>query len=88
MIGYLLIGVLILTMVFVMGLISLSNTTGDWAVILVVMLLCVGISFIIQYHKEIPSAMGVYRGNTELQITYQGKLPIDSVVIYKKGGKK
>lgn len=35
-----------------------------------------------------PSAMDVYRGKTELRITYEGKTPVDSVVIYKKGGEK
>ena len=28
-------------------------------------------------------AIEVYRGNTELQITYQDSIPIDSVVVYK-----
>ena len=28
-------------------------------------------------------AIEVYRGNTELQITYQNNIPIDSVVVYK-----
>lgn len=35
-----------------------------------------------------PSPMDVYRGKTELRITYEGKTPVDSVVIYKKGGEK
>lgn len=35
-----------------------------------------------------PSAMDVYRGKTELRITYEGKTPVDSVVIYKKGDEK
>ena len=35
-----------------------------------------------------PSAMDVYKGKTELRITYEGKTPVDSVVIYKKGGEK
>ena len=29
-------------------------------------------------------ALDVYEGNTELRITYEGKVPVDSVVIYKK----
>lgn len=33
-----------------------------------------------------PSPMDVYRGKTELRITYEGKTPVDSTVIYKKGG--
>lgn len=32
-----------------------------------------------------PSPMDVYRGKTELRITYDGKTPVDSTVIYKKG---
>lgn len=35
-----------------------------------------------------PSAMDVYRGKTELRITYEGKTPVDSVVIYKEGGEQ
>lgn len=35
-----------------------------------------------------PSAMDVYKGKTELRITYEGKTPVDSVVIYKKGGEE
>ena len=31
-----------------------------------------------------PTALDVYKGNTELRITYEGKVPVDSVVIYKK----
>lgn len=32
-----------------------------------------------------PSPMDVYRGKTELRITYEGETPVDSTVIYKKG---
>ena len=35
-----------------------------------------------------PSAMDVYKGKTELRITYEGKTPVDSTVIYKEGGEK
>ena len=35
-----------------------------------------------------PSPMDVYRGKTELRITYEGKTPVDSTVIYKKGGEE
>ena len=31
-----------------------------------------------------PSAMDVYKGKTELRITYEGKTPVDSTVIYKE----
>lgn len=35
-----------------------------------------------------PSALDVYRGKTVLKITYEDKVPVDTVVIYKKGGEK
>lgn len=31
-----------------------------------------------------PSAKDVYRGKTELRITYDGNIPVDTTVIYKK----
>lgn len=31
-----------------------------------------------------PSAIDVYRGNTELQITYQNSTPIDTIVVFKE----
>lgn len=31
-----------------------------------------------------PRAIDVYRNKTELRITYEGGVPVDSVVIYKK----
>lgn len=30
-----------------------------------------------------PKAMDVYRGKTELKITYKDNIPIDTVVVYK-----
>ena len=43
-------------------------------------------SFIMTYISYAPTALDVYKGKTELKITYDGKIPVDSVVIYKKGG--
>ena len=34
--------------------------------------------------KPIPSALDVYRGNTELEITSVNGSPIDTVVVFKK----
>lgn len=39
---------------------------------------------IVSYISNAPTALDVYKGKTELRITYEGKTPIDSVVIYKK----
>lgn len=45
-----------------------------------------GILNVIIYHAtEAPSALDVYKGKTVLKITYEDKVPVDTVVIYKKG---
>ena len=35
--------------------------------------------------KPVPSALDVYRGNTELEITFVNETPIDTVVVFKRG---
>lgn len=42
------------------------------------------ISFIcVVYIANQPTALDVYEGKTELEITYKGDIPVDSVVVYK-----
>ena len=41
---------------------------------------------IYNYVIKAPSALDVYKGKTVLKITYEDKVPVDTVVIYKKGG--
>ena len=48
---------------------------------LVIIEICL-ISNIIE--KQKPSALDVYRGNTELEITYVNGTPIDTIVVFKK----
>lgn len=43
-----------------------------------------GLLCIILYINNTPTALDVYKGNTALRITYEGKTPVDSVVIYNK----
>lgn len=44
----------------------------------------IGLLLIFIYINNTPTALDVYKGKTELRITYEGKTPVDSVVIYKK----
>lgn len=48
----------------------------------------IGLLFIMADISKTPTALDVYKGKTELRITYDGKVPVDTVVIYKKGGEK
>ena len=43
------------------------------------------LNVIIDHATEAPSALDVYKGKTVLKITYEDKVPVDTVVIYKKG---
>lgn len=51
-------------------------------VLSVIAVIC--LSFISADIGDAPTALDVYQGNTELRITYEGKVPVDSVVIFKK----
>ena len=54
---------------------------GAVITILMVIEICL-VSMIIE--KPTPSALDVYRGNTELEITSVNGTPIDSVVVFKE----
>lgn len=43
-----------------------------------------GCFIIIKHVNNKPKAIDVYKGKTELRITYEGNTPIDSVVVFKK----
>ena len=83
----LIIGMLYITMGFLIILTYLSLERYDnigWTIALT--LIIAGILNIIIYHAtEAPSALDVYKGKTVLKITYEDKVPVDTVVIYKKG---
>lgn len=87
MIIILIIGMLYMVVSLLIGLICLFlkryNSIG-WTITLT--LYIAGILNIIIYHAtEAPSALDVYKGKTVLKITYEDKVPVDTVVIYKKG---
>lgn len=61
------------------------NAEGNTGLSIVLLITAtIGLLLIIVYINRTPTALDVYKGNTELRITYEGKTPVDSVVIYKK----
>lgn len=65
--------------------IKLTNYEDSYYIIylaLVIILGCVSICCVAIIINQ-PTAMDVYKGKTELQITYKGTIPIDSVVVFK-----
>lgn len=58
---------------------------GNTALSIVLLISAViGLFLILAHIYGTPTALDVYKGKTELRITYDGKVPVDSVVIYKK----
>lgn len=82
----LIIGMIYMVVGFLIGLICLFLKRYDSICSAIVLTLnIVGILNVIIYHAtEAPSALDVYKGKTVLKITYEDKVPVDTVVIYKK----
>lgn len=70
----------------VMGLcVTEINAEGNKELSIVLLIVeTMGLLLIIAYINKTPTALDVYKGKTELRITYEDKTPVDSVVIYKK----
>ena len=60
---------------------SVGAFIGSFTTILVVIEICLVASII---EKQKPSALDVYSGNTELEITSVNGIPTDTVVVFKK----
>ena len=73
-------------LIVIMGLYAMILIEEEHYSISIVLFVTAGIclSFILADIGHTPTALDVYQGNTELKITYEGKVPVDTVVIYKK----
>ena len=79
------IGFIIVTIVIVLCVIEIKEEGNIVLSKVLLIIAIIGLLFIIvSYTSNAPTAMDVYKGKTELRITYEGKTPVDSVVIYKK----
>lgn len=78
--------ILITTIGLLVGIITENDDNFVFSII-VGFIMLIGFGCVItayNSHRE-PTAMDVYQGKTELRITYEGKTPVDSTVVYKKG---
>ena len=79
------IGFIIVTTVIVFCVIEIKEEGNIVLSKVLLIIAIIGLLFIIvSYISNAPTALDVYKGKTELRITYEGKTPVDSVVIYKK----
>lgn len=79
------IGIIIVVTVIGICVIVIKEAYNIAISIVLLIIAVIGLSFIMAYISNTPTALDVYKGKTELRITYDGKVPVDSVVIYKKG---
>lgn len=87
-IGAIIVGIVILVAIF-FGLFHNENggsfEEGEVLGIIITILCIIEIFLVINIiEKPTPSALDVYRGNTELEITSVNGTPIDTVVVFKK----
>lgn len=65
--------------------IKLANYKSSYSIIclaLMIILWCINTCCVAIIVNQ-PTAIDVYKGKTELQITYKGTIPVDSVVVFK-----
>lgn len=83
----LIIEILFFIVLVIAGVVSikLANYKDSYSVIclaLLTILWCINICCVAVIINQ-PTAIDVYKGKTELQITYKGTIPIDSIVVFK-----
>ena len=88
-IGAIIVGVLILALIILIGYIKdrccCSFEDGVFIASLITILIIIEVCLLnIITEKTTPSALDVYRGNTELEITSVNGTPTDTVVVFKK----
>ena len=90
MIVFLVFGILFMVVAIVLFFICANREQKGLKPAVALILYAAGMLNILVYSNADtrPSAMDVYKGKTELRITYEGKTPVDSTVIYKEGDEK
>lgn len=84
MIILLILGILIIAVAICLGMALIHKTDEKIGVIVSYFGFIIGLFFIIGYINNRPRAIDVYKGKTELRITYERNIPVDSVVVFKK----
>ena len=60
-----------------------TNKDKDWNIWIFILGIISGGAILLGIFSYEPTAMDVYKGKTELKITYKGDVPVDSVVVFK-----
>lgn len=84
MIICLILGILLVFVSVCLGMVVIHESDKKIGVILSYFGYIFGLFLIIDNVNNEPKAIDVYKGKTELRITYEGNIPVDSVVVFKK----
>ena len=81
---WLILGILFVIFTICLGIVIIHESDEKIGVIISYVGFIIGLLLIIGYINNRPKAIDVYKGKTELRITYEGNIPVDSSVVFKK----
>ena len=81
---WLILGIIFVILSIYLGIVIINESDEKIGVILSYIGFITGLTLIIGYINNKPKAIDVYKGKTELRITYEGNIPVDSSVVFKK----
>ena len=84
MLIWLILGILLVILSICLGMAIMYASDEKIGVIISYVGFIFGLLLIIGYINSRPKAIDVYKGKTELRITYEGNTPVDSAVVFKK----
>ena len=84
MVIWLILGILLVIFAICLGIAIVNGSDEKVGIIISYVGFIAGLTLIIGYVNSRPRAIDVYKGKTELRITYKGNIPVDSAVVFKK----
>ena len=84
MVIWLILGILLVILAICLGIAIIHKKKKKIGIIISYVGFIIGLLLIIGYINSRPRAIDVYKGKTELRITYEGNTPVDSAVVFKK----
>lgn len=81
---WLILGILLIIAAVCLIVVLIHESEEKINIILSYFVFIFGCFIIIKHVNNKPKAIDVYKGKTELRITYEGNTPVDSAVVFKK----
>ena len=81
---WLILGILLIIAAVCLIVVLIHESEEKINIIISYFIFIFGCFIIINYVNNKPKAIDVYKGKTELRVTYEGNTPVDSAVVFKK----